>query len=925
MNAADIDSDNPINQFLQFIPANSKHVIRVSQVVALLTYILFPDASLMDVFKSYQYYPSSKRKVVGDRVVGMKISCYLRGFQGYLATIAVFIVVITTRSVVDIILNFTALSFISSLDDEAFDLAKSGVFGSDLRKEIERIENAKLPACMTPDGTVRLYWKVMGSTAAVMFLLLFCVIGFQNSASWWVTPTFRVEFREETGLKPYSGCYEINSNSKFFNRFAYVDEDSDVAFGYCTDDKRYVLFSGFEENLNPCDTENGIARSTETEFFDIASSFEELWFYADTTTPIGLFFFPETDIENLHCDMTLGDGICDQPFNTPGYQYDNGDCCAATCTEIRCGIKGYTSIFGNKNISANGYPHCQNPQMLPITIRLNDIVSSRDAQFGIDPFSACELDLAKGEEEWRAEPPAKPLMYLFCNGAYVLTLNVDESMKYNTETFWIEDGAACSVGIGNSTSDPIPGTKNVDLYSFYCDEPIWFVNYTIFHGPKHPSESDQIEIVTKHSSENDWVDFTRVPECYFSKLGKYVDVTSIYSASNPSYDVIHWLLNDDNNDELLQCENQLFIERFALATVVFQMNGNVTKLDNDDLQCSWLWIDCSDLGQVDVMNLQSSSLKGEIPNELILLANLRQLDLYNNQITSIPSEIGFMGNLEKLLMHDNIITSIPREIGWVKNLQTLWLNDNQIKHVPSEIGMLTNLRDLELANNDLATIPTEIGLMTSLNALWLGENDLKSIPTEIGMLTDLEVFWSRRNELSSLPIEFGLLTNLEAVSLSSNKFVTFPLALVSLTNMKEQLYLGRNQIISIPSEIGRMTSLERLYLDYNNITSIPSEIGKMSSVERLNLNNNQLTSIPTEIGLLTNLRYLYLSDNQLTSIPSEIGSLKKLVEFKLSNNDIGSIPQEVEELCSSVNDSVVCEIGTDSSSQSIFDPVGGLL
>ncbi len=94
-----------------------------------------------------------------------------------------------------------------------------------------------------------------------------------------------------------------------------------------------------------------------------------------------------------------------------------------------------------------------------------------------------------------------------------------------------------------------------------------------------------------------------------------------------------------------------------------------------------------------------------------------------------------------------------------------------------------------------------------------------------------------------------------------------------------------------------------------------------------------------------------MSDNQLTSIPSEIGSLKKLKELKLGefhsvfrcgvhciilwcqgflvldlahivfsslfvrnssidNNDIGSIPQEVEQLCSSVNDSVVCEIGT---------------
>ena len=134
-NASDIEIDNPISHFLQFIPSNSKEVIRVSQVITLMTYTLFPDASLMDVFRTYQYWPSFSEATKDDPVYCMILSCILRGFQGYLATMAVFLVVITTPSVVDIILNFTALSFISSLDDEAFALVKSGVFGPELRKE----------------------------------------------------------------------------------------------------------------------------------------------------------------------------------------------------------------------------------------------------------------------------------------------------------------------------------------------------------------------------------------------------------------------------------------------------------------------------------------------------------------------------------------------------------------------------------------------------------------------------------------------------------------------------------------------------------------------------------------------------------------------------------------------------------------------
>ena len=631
LDASDIEIDNPIERFLQFIPSNSKTVIRVSQIITLMTYTMFPDASLMDVFRAYQYFPIRSKATKDDPVKGMILSCFLRACQGYLATIAVFLVVITTPSVVDIILNFTALSFISSLDDEAFGLAKSGVFGSDLRKEVERIEDAKLPACFRKENTLRLYWKVLGSVGGILFTLLFFVIGFQNSATWWVTPTFRVEFKEETGLKLYSGCYGIRSNTKYGNRFAYIreTENSATAFGYCTKDRRWILFKDFEDNANPCFVgENELARSSATEFFDIAKSFEELWFYPSSTTPIDLFFFPDSDIESLHCDMYLGDGICDEPLNIPGFQYDNGDCCAATCSSNPdCGRKGADSIFGISNVSDYGYPHCDNPQMKPVTIHLNDIVSSRDAQFDINWDSACKLDLAKGQDEWRTIPPEKPRLFLYCNDAYVLTLNIEESMKKNAETVWIEDGANCILGIKNTTSAPISGKKDIELYSFYCDDPIWFVNYTIFHGSESTTEADQVEMLTQHSSENEFQNFTRIPDCYFDKLGDFVDIQSIYSTSNPSHEVISWLLEDSKNNELLECEKEYFTERFAVSTVVFSMNGDVTMLNHDFTQCAWPWVDCSNLGWVNGINLQNSFLKGQIPKDLTILSQLEQLNL----------------------------------------------------------------------------------------------------------------------------------------------------------------------------------------------------------------------------------------------------------------------------------------------------------
>ena len=55
-----------------------------------------------------------------------------------------------------------------------------------------------------------------------------------------------------------------------------------------------------------------------------------------------------------------GDGHCDIRFNTPEFDYDGGDCCAATCVGDRCGL----TTVGNLTDIRIGFPYCQDPQVL---------------------------------------------------------------------------------------------------------------------------------------------------------------------------------------------------------------------------------------------------------------------------------------------------------------------------------------------------------------------------------------------------------------------------------------------------------------------------------------------------------------------------------------------------------------------------------
>ena len=59
--------------------------------------------------------------------------------------------------------------------------------------------------------------------------------------------------------------------------------------------------------------------------------------------------------------------------------------------------------------------------------------------------------------------PRDPLLILDCDGSNVLAINVIPAMENRTETFFVSDGAECSMMIKNRTSG---GKYVVGLYVF---------------------------------------------------------------------------------------------------------------------------------------------------------------------------------------------------------------------------------------------------------------------------------------------------------------------------------------------------------------------------------------------------------------------------------------------------------------------------
>jgi hypothetical protein len=88
------------------------------------------------------------------------------------------------------------------------------------------------------------------------------------------------------------------------------------------------------------------------------------------------------------------------------------------------------------------------------------------------------------------------------------------------------------------------------------------------------------------------------------------------------------------------------------------------------------------------------------------------------------ADIAKFVNLTELNLDDNNLTSIPPEIGTLKNLQALYLGRNDLTALPPEIENLSNLTLLSLFENKLTVLPQEICNLANLKTLGLTGNPI---------------------------------------------------------------------------------------------------------------------------------------------------------------------------------------------------------
>lgn len=212
----------------------------------------------------------------------------------------------------------------------------------------------------------------------------------------------------------------------------------------------------------------------------------------------------------------------------------------------------------------------------------------------------------------------------------------------------------------------------------------------------------------------------------------------------------------------------------------------------------------------------------------------RSLKLNNRGLTTVPDELIALWHLEDLELYRNRLSSLPPGFSGLTSLTHLDLSSNDFKEIPEQLLDLTALESLLMSDSAIAAIPQHIDQLVNLRTLAL-DGPIESISPALGSLVLLESL--ELSALGDLPDELGNLINLRFLNLSDSSFDRFPEWITRLERL-EMLVLRGCGLTEIPDTIRNLQNLESIDLSGNDLSSVPDALFDIPSLRGLDLHDN---------------------------------------------------------------------------------------
>lgn len=197
-----------------------------------------------------------------------------------------------------------------------------------------------------------------------------------------------------------------------------------------------------------------------------------------------------------------------------------------------------------------------------------------------------------------------------------------------------------------------------------------------------------------------------------------------------------------------------------------------------------------------------------------------KLFLQHNLMLTIPFEVISFANLKKLDLSNNNLTHINDFLLQLTNIESLYIRNNHLGNdaFPKDLQSLTKLRELNLSGNQFTIVPPQLYEMTSIRYLYLGSNEITEVLPDIKAMQGLQVLHLGGNRLETVPDELGELNQLGSLTLCDNRLKKLPRSISSLSQLRS-LLLHKNNLCCMPVEIVKLKGLMELSLRDNPLVT----------------------------------------------------------------------------------------------------------
>ncbi len=284
----------------------------------------------------------------------------------------------------------------------------------------------------------------------------------------------------------------------------------------------------------------------------------------------------------------------------------------------------------------------------------------------------------------------------------------------------------------------------------------------------------------------------------------------------------------------------------------------------------------------DTLLLQGLELDS-LPEAIWMLSSLKELDLSNNNLSSISLQISQLSYLEILSVQKNDLITLPNTLSRLSHLRKISAYDNCLSILPNTLGGLRSLQGLMLASNKLQVLPDSFCDLIALKVLDVSQNKITQLPNRIGSLVELHTLNIKNNLLKTIPDSIKELRKLRKLDISHNRLASLSQSMEHLSLLRI-LNLSYNKLTDLPQNMSGWAMLHHLDLSHNQIKKLPCSMSNLTRLDTFNFSNNLLTVLPDFISNLYALQTLDLSYNLLKTLSNSIWNMPNLLYFKCNNN-----------------------------------------